>query len=88
MIMLTFLLLFSSRLILVCLNQLLVVQFHYQVHNGRLPSFAAKISGAMFQELLAKSMRGYFPDVGSRVFSLAKSGMSLQDAMNTARSEI
>eukprot|EP01028_Stygiella_incarcerata_P001758 TRINITY_DN1325_c0_g1_i1.p1 TRINITY_DN1325_c0_g1~~TRINITY_DN1325_c0_g1_i1.p1 ORF type:complete len:348 (-),score=116.93 TRINITY_DN1325_c0_g1_i1:405-1448(-) len=69
-------------------EKLLVVQFHYQVHNGRLPSFAAKVSGTMFQELLGKSMRGYFPDIGSRVFALAKSGLSLQDAMNKARSEI
>lgn len=68
-------------------EKLLCVQFHYQLHNGRLPSFSNKLEREAFERHIGPGMSSYLPEVGRRAFGYIKQGSSFVDAVARAVSE-
>eukprot|EP00762_Andalucia_godoyi_P001021 ANDGO_01925.mRNA.1 hypothetical protein len=68
-------------------EKLIVVQFHYQLHNGRLPSFSHKVDKNMFSQHVDASMSLFSPEVGRRAYAYIKKGMTMDEAVRQSVDE-
>lgn len=69
-------------------EKLLMVQFHYQLHNGRLPSFAHRVNQEALGRSVGPEMAAFVPEVGRLAFENVRRGLSIDNAVKSAQKQI
>lgn len=69
-------------------EKLVMVQFHYQLHNGRLPSFSHRVDKEAIRKFVGPEMAPFMPEVGRVAFDLIRRGCSIDHAVKAAQKQI